>query len=362
MDTGVAEPPARPEQSKAELVPRPAHSAGSPLPGPRKAAVLLVSLGPETAAEIFKHLDEETIEKLTVEMARTHDVDPAEVEAVQQEVVENAYARGWIASGGAAYAREVLERALGSRRAAEILSRLATLMEQTPFEFLRGTPPDQIYAFLRGEHPQTIALVLANLSTDLAAQVMQLMQPEEQADVAMRIAVMAQTPPDVVKEVATVMRDKLKTVLQRDYAASGGAETLAAILNSADRATERNILDFLSQRDAELAEKVRSLLFTFEDLRKLDDRSIQLVLKHVDTKDLALALRGATDEVKEWILANMSQRGAEMLREEMEYLPPQRRRVVEEAQSKIVAVVRRLEEANEIFIAREGSDEDELII
>lgn len=361
MDTGVAEGTPSSERAGGEVAPR-GESPRPQLSGLRKAAILLVSLGPESAAEVFKHLSEEAIEKLTIEMARVRTVDPAEEEAVQQEVIENAYARGWLAAGGAAYAREVLKRAVGERRAEEIFSRLATIIEQTPFEFLRGTPPDQTYAFLRGEHPQTVALVLANLpSTELAAQVMQLMSPEEQAEVAVRIALMTQGSPDVVKEIARVMRDKLKTIIQHDYAAAGGTEALASILNSADRATERNILDVLAQRNAELAEEVRALLFTFEDLLKLDDRSMQLVLKNVDTKDLALALRGATDEVKEWILANMSERGAQMLREEMEYMPPQRRRVVEEAQSKIVATVRRLEDAGEIVIAREGSAEDELI-
>ncbi len=327
----------------------------------RKAAILLVSLGPEAAAEVFKHLKEEMVEKLTIEMARVRSIDPAEEEAVQREVLEHAYARGWVASGGVAYAREVLVRALGERRAEDILSRLSTVIEQTPFEFLRGTPPDQLHAFLRGEHPQTIALVLANLpSSDLAAQVIQLMEPEEQAEVAMRIAVMGHTSPEVVKAVAAVVQDKVKTFLHPDYEAAGGAEVLADILNSTDRSTERTILEALSRRDPDLAEEVRALLFTFEDLLKLDDRSMQLVLKHVDSKDLALALRGATPEVKDWILANMSERGAQMLREEMEYMPPQRRRVVEEAQSKIVAAVRKLEEAGEIVVAR-GSAEDELI-
>lgn len=366
MDAGVAEAQATPEQPsrpepRGELAPRSAPSRPQ-LPGSRKAAILLVSLGPEAAAEVFKHLNEDTIERLTIEMARLRNLDPAEEEAVQQEVLEQAYARGWIAAGGAAYARDVLARALGERRADEIFSRLATIIEQTPFEFLRGTPPDQIHAFLRGEHPQTVALVLANLpSSDLAAKVMQLMPAEEQAEVALRIALMGQTSPEVVKEVAGVMREKVKSILHHEYEAAGGAEALADILNSADRATERNILESLAKRDPELAEEVRSLLFTFEDLLKLDDRSMQLVLKNVDTKDLALALRGATEDVKDWILANMSERGAQMLREEMEYMPPQRRRVVEEAQSKIVAVVRRLEDAGEIVIARGGSAEDELI-
>lgn len=332
------------------------------LPGRRKAAILLVSLGPEGAAQVFQHLTEEAIEKLTVEMARTRDVQPDDAEAVQREAIENAYARGYVGDGGVAYAREVLERAVGERRATEILSRLATMIEQTPFEFLRSTPPDQILAFLRSEHPQTTALVLANLPTmDLAAKVMQLMSAAEQAEVATRIALMGQTSPDVVKDIAQVMRDKLQMVFQQEYAAAGGVQALADILNAADRGTERNILEHLQRENTELAEEVRSLLFTFEDLLQLDDRSVQLVLKEVDTKDLALALRGATEDVRDWIFANLSERASEMLREELELMPPQRRRVVEEAQSKIVAAVRRLEDAGEIVIARGGANEDELI-
>jgi flagellar motor switch protein FliG len=331
------------------------------LSGRRKAAILLVSLGPDGAAQVFKHLPDDVIERLTVEMAKTPTVKPEHAEKVLTEVVETAYAQGYIAEGGVQYARQVLAQALGDRRADEILSRLSTLIEQTPFEFLRGTPPDQVVAFLRNEHPQTVALVIANLpAMDLAAKVMQQLAPELQADVATRIALMGQTPPDVVKEIAAVMRGKLESVLQQEYTAAGGVSALAQIINSSDRATERNILEHLAEQNQELAEEVRSLLFVFEDILKLDDRSIQLVLKEADQKDLALALRGASSEVTDKILSNMSQRGAEMLREEMEYMPPQRRRVVEEAQTKIVAVVRRLEDSGALTISR-GGDEDELI-
>jgi flagellar motor switch protein FliG len=332
-----------------------------PIPGRRKAAILLITLGSQGAAEIFKHLPQEAIEKLTVEMSRTQEIDPEEAEDVHREAIETAYAAGYVTAGGIAYAREVLERAYGERRAAEILTRLATMIEMTPFEFLRGTPPDQILAFLRGEHPQTVALVLANLpNTDAAAKVMQLMPPDEQAEVAVRIAVMSKTSPEIVKDVANVVREKLQMVFQAEYAAAGGVQALADILNFSDRGTERNILDRLSRENEELAEEVRSLLFTFEDLLQLDDRAIQLVLQEIDTKDLALALRGASEDVTERILMNISERGAEILREEMEYMPAQRRRIVEAAQSKVVAAVRRLEDAGEISISR-GRAEDELI-
>lgn len=333
------------------------------LSGKRKAAILCVSLGSAGAAQIFKHLPNEMIEQLTVEMAKTPSVEPDQAEYVLEEFVETSTARGYIAEGGLRYAREVLEQAIGRERAGEILNRLSAVIEQSPFDYLRSTPPDQIAAFLRNEHPQTIALVVAQLpSTALAAKVMEMFAPEQQADVASRIAMMGQTSPEVVKEVATVMEHKLESVLQREYAAAGGVRSLASILNSSNRATERNILDHLATTDEELAEEVRRLLFVFEDILKLDDRAIQLVLREVDSKDLALAMRGSTSDVQEKILANMSQRGAEMLREEMEFMPPQRRRVVEEAQTKIVAVVRRLEDSGEIVIARGGGDEDDEFI
>jgi len=333
------------------------------LTGRRKAAILLVTLGTHSAAEVFKHLEQDTIEKLTVEMSRTQDIDPHEAEEVQREALETAYARGYVTVGGIAYAREVLEKAYGERRASEILTRLATMIEMTPFEFLRGTPPDQILAFLRGEHPQTVALVLANLPTaGNAAKVMQLMSAEEQADVAVRIAVMNKTSPEIVKDVANVVREKLQMVFQAEYAAAGGVQALADILNFSDRATERNILDRLGRADEELAHEVRSLLFTFEDIFGLDDRAIQLVLKEVDSKDLALALRGASEDVTGRILSNMSARGSEMLREEMEFMPPQRLRAIEAAQSKVVAAVRRLEDAGEIFIARGSGTEQEQLV
>ena len=332
------------------------------LPGRRKAAILLVSLGSKGAAEVFRHLPNEMIEQLTVEMAKMQAVEPEYASSVMQEMVDTAYARGYLAEGGLRFAREVLEQSVGTQRAGEILNRLSVIIEQTPFEFLRNTPADQIAAFLRNEHPQTVAMVVAQLpNTPLAAKVMELLEAELQADVAMRIAMMGQTSPDVVKEVAQVMERKLETVLQREWAAAGGVRSLAAILNAANRSTERNILEHLGNENDEIANEVRSLLFVFEDILKLDDRSIQMVLREVDSKDLGLAMRGASTEVQSKILDNMSQRGAEMLREEMEYMPPQRRRVVEEAQTKIVGVVRKLEDSGELVISRGGDAEDELI-
>jgi len=324
--------------------------------GRKKAAVLLVALGPERAAEVFKHLHFDEIESLSLEMAKLQHIDPTVTAKVMEELAATVAAYESLAAGGVDYARDVLERAIGSERAAEIIGRLSSVIEMRPFEFLRRTAPEQIVAFLRNEAPQTVALVVANLHTTLAAQVLSNHPEEEQAEIAMRIAKMGETSPDVVKQVEEVMRAKLATVVQNEYTATGGVKSLAEILNHADRPTERNVLDSLTETDEELAAEVRRLLFVFEDIVKLDDRSIQLVLREADQKDLALALRGVAEDVRDRVLQNMSERGAQMLLEEMEYQPPQRKRIVEEAQGRIVAIVRRLEEAGAVVLSRSDAD------
>jgi flagellar motor switch protein FliG len=328
------------------------------LKGKQKAAVLLVSLGAEKAAQIFKHLRDAEIEQLSLEMAQMEHVPSETVEAVYGEASAHLMAAEYLAQGGVDYAREVLEGAVGEERANEIIGRLSAIIEVRPFEFMRRTPPEQIQAFLAGESTQTLALVLANMHTSLGAQVMAQLPAQVQAEVAMKIAAMTETSPDVIKDVEAVMRQKLAMVTSQDYAAAGGVKGLADILNSADRGTERNVIETIAEKDAQLAEEIRMLLFVFEDITKLDDRAVQLVLKDVDQKDLAMALRGVSEEVKQKILGNMSQRGAEMLMEEMEYQPPQRRSVIEEAQGRIVATIRRLEDAGAIVVARGGDEEE----
>ncbi len=349
------------EAGAPELSPARTPSAAPPLRGRRKAAVLLVTLGPKKAAEVFSHLSEAEIEELSLEMAKTGEIPREQVDAVLEEVAENSLAFNSIAEGGVAYAREVLERALGAEKAAEITGRLSAVIEMRPFEFLHRTPPEQINAFLRNEAPQTKALVISSLHTTLAAEVLALLEEDQQADVSLRIARMSETSPAVIREVEAVMRQKLSNVLSEEYAASGGVQSLADILNHADRPTERNVLDTLAESDEELAEEIRALLFVFEDIVKLDDRAVQTVLKDADDADLALALRGVAEEVRQKVLDNMSERRAEMLAEEIEYQPPQRKSVVEDAQGRIVAEIRRLEDAGEIVMGRRGNG-DELVV
>ena len=331
------------------------------LKGIEKAAALLVAIGEQRAGEIFKFLGEAEVEALSLELAKAQKITSEMCRDIITEAVESVLAEDYLAEGGVEYARSVLMRSLGEDRADEIIGRLAATIERRPFEFLRRTPAEQIVVFLRNESPQTIALVVSNLHTMLAAQVLSDIDPEIQADVALRIALMAETRPEVVSQVETVMRSRLSAVGSQEYAAAGGVKSLADILNSSDRTTERNVLDELAKADGELAEEIRLLLFTFEDVVKLDDRSIQMVLKEVDQKDLAIALRGVPADVAGRIFTNMSERGAELLREEIDFQPPQRKRVIEEAQGRIVAVVRRLEDAGAIIISRGAGGDDELM-
>src|SRR5919199_701034 len=334
----------------------------SALRGVQKAAALLVAVGEQRAGEIFRYLGESEVEALSLEIAKASKVPTEVCRDVINEAVESVLAEDYLAEGGVDYARNVLMRSLGEDRADEIIGRLAATIERRPFEFLRRTPAEQIVVFLRHESPQTMALVISNLHTTLAAQVLSMIDPEQQADVALRVAMMSETRPEVVQQVENVMRTRLSAVGAQEYATAGGVKSLADILNHSDRSTERNVLDELAKQDGELAEEIRMLLFTFEDVVKLDDRSIQMVLKEVDQKDLAIALRGVSDDVRGRIFSNMSERGAELLREEIDFQPPQRKRVIEEAQGRIVGIVRRLEEAGAVVISRgSGGGDDELM-
>src|SRR5947209_12218960 len=333
-----------------------ASAALAKVKGRQKAAVLLVSIGTERAAQVFARLKDEEIEALSLEMAKLQFLEPGVADGVLSELAATVEAYDSLNAGGVDHAREVLERALGPERAAEIIGRLSSVIEKRPFEFLRKTPPEQVVTFLRNESPQTTALVIANLHTTLAAQVLSNLPETEQPEIALRIARMSETSPDVVKQVESVMKQKLANVVQQEYSAAGGIKSLADILNHAGRSTERNVLDAITERDESLGAEVRRLLFVFEDIIKLDDRAIQLILREADQKDLALALRGVADEVKDRILANMSERGAQMLVEEMQFQPPQRKRDIEEAQGRVVAIVRKLEEAGAVVLARTEED------
>ncbi len=330
---------------------------GGELSGVEKAAILLIALGPEKSAAIFKHLKEEEIEQLTLEIANTGSVSPAVKEEVLGEFYEVCLAQQYIAEGGINYAKELLEKALGEDKAKQVIGKLTASLQVRPFEFIRKTDPSQLLNFIQDEHPQTIALILAYLPPQMSSMVVSSLAPEKQADVAKRIAQMDRTSPDVIKQVEKVLERKLSSLVNQDYTIVGGVDAIVAILNSVDRGTEKHIMETLEIEDPELADEIRKKMFVFEDILTLDDRAIQRVLRDVDNSDLAMALKGSNEEVQNVIFKNLSKRLAVMIKEDMEFMGPVRMKDVEEAQQKIVNVIRKLEDSAEIVISRGGGDE-----
>ncbi len=331
------------------------------LTGAQKAAVLLVQLGKEKSAAVLKSLRESEVEEVLSEIARMGGVPTETVDAVFEEFQTMSSARRYYAQGGMDFAREVLEATLGGDRAKELLDRMKASLVEMPFEFLRRADARQVLSFLQDEHPQTVALVLAHMRSDQAAIVLSGMPDDLQADVAHRVAVMETTSPDVVRRVEAILERKLSSVLQSsDSSAAGGLKPLVDIINHADRATERLILEGLERRDPALAEEVRSQMFMFEDITTLDDRSVQLVLRSVDSKELATALKGVSSDVRGKIMANVSERAAANLADEIDLLGAVRLSTVEEAQAKIIATIRSLEESGQILLSR--GDRDEFVV
>ena len=327
-----------------------------PLTGRQKAAILLISLGPELSAKIFQHLEEDDIEQLTMEIANLRQVDPKRRDEVLAEFSQLLQAHEYITLGGINYARQVLEAALGEEKAHEIIGRLTASLQVRPFDFARKTDPSQLANFIQNEHPQTIALILAYLDPNQAGIVLSSLPADKQVEVTQRLATMNHTLPEVLFEVEGVLEKKLANFVTQEYTEAGGLESVVEVLNRVDRGTERTIMEGLEELDAELAEEIKKRMFMFEDLVTLDDRAVQLVLREVDNRELALALSMASSEVAQKIYRNMSKRAAEMLQEDLQYLGPVLLRVVEEAQQKIVNVVRRLEEAGGIIVARGGEE------
>ncbi len=327
------------------------------LTGRQKAAIFLVTLGSEISSEIFKHLREDEIEALTFEIARLDNVEPGDRDKVLMEFKELMMAQDFISSGGIDYARELLEKSLGSQKAVDIINRLTSSLQVRPFDFIRRTDPAHLLNFIQQEHPQTIALILAYIEPANASMILASLPHEIQSDVAKRIATMDRTSPEILREVERVLEKKLSTLSSEDYTAAGGVENIVEILNLVDRSTEKIIIESLEEDDPELAEEIKKRMFVFEDIVLLDDRSIQKVLREVDTAELAKALRGVEAEVQDKIFRNMSKRAASLLKEEMEYMGPVRLKDVEETQQKIVSIIRKLEDQGEIVVARSGEDE-----
>lgn len=325
--------------------------------GLQKAAILLIALGPERSAHIFKHLKEEEIEELTLEIANTRSITPQIKETVLDEFYQVCLAQRYIAEGGIGYAKELLEKALGQDKAMDVIGKLTASLQVKPFEFVRKTDATQLLNFIQDEHPQTIALILSYLSPSQSAMIISALPPDRQSDVARRIAMMDRTSPDVIKEVERVLESKLASLVNQDFNIIGGVDAIVEILNTVDRGTERHILETLEIEEPELADEIRKKMFIFEDILLLDDRAIQRVLRDVDNNDLAIALKGSNEEVQNAIFNNMSSRLSVMIKEDMEFMGPVRMKDVEEAQQKIVNIIRKLEDSAEIVISRGGGDE-----
>lgn len=327
------------------------------LTGRQKAAIFIASLGPELAANIYKHLKEDEIEQLTLDIASLRKVTEEEKRAVFEDFKTMFVANDYITQGGIDYAKEILEKALGTQKAFEIINKLTSSLQVRPFDFIRKADPAQLVNFLQNENVQTIALVLTYLHPDQAAKILSNLPPEKQVEIAKRIAMMDRASPEVIFEIEKVLEKQLASVVMEDFTNVGGVQAIVNILNNVDRTTEKNILEVLEMETPELAEEIKRRMFVFEDIVTLDNKTIQRILREVDNQDLVLALKGSSEEVKNKIFANVSKRQAEMLQEDLQYMGPVRLRDVEEAQQKIVAIIRKLEDAGEIIISRGGGDE-----
>lgn len=327
------------------------------LSGSEKAAVLLISLGKEASAEIFRHLREDEIEQLTLDITNVRTVDAETRNEIFDEFYELCLAQNYISEGGIEYAKDILEDALGNERAYQLIGKITSSLQVRPFDYLRKADPNQILNFVQNENPQTIALIFAYLKPQQAASVLSALPNEQQAKVIEKIAKMDRTSPEYIKEVERVLEKKLSSLGVEDYTIVGGLQNTVDILNSVDIGTEKRVLELLDEYDSELTEEIRKRMFAFEDIVKLDPKSIQKVLKETENKELAVALKGTTPEVKEVILSNLSARLKDMIVEDMEFMGPVRIKDVEQAQQKIVNIIRTLEDAGEIIIVRNEGDE-----
>jgi len=323
----------------------------------QKAAILLVSLGPDMSSQVLKHLKEDVVEQLTLQIANMRKITPAEKDMVMEDCYQMSLAEDALIQGGIDYARELLEKSLGSHKAVEILNRLQGALQTVPFDFIKRADPHQILNFIQNEHPQTIALILSHLGPDQAASVLRQLPQDVQIDVTKRIAIMERATPDVIMEVERVLERKISSVFTQEYAAAGGVRAVAEIMNRMDRSTEKVVMEKLEEENPELADDIKRLMFVFDDILSLDDRAIQMIMRDVEQKDIVLALKGGSDGVKGKILKNMSTRARQMILEDMEVMGPVRLKATEEAQQKIINVIRRFEEMGEIVVARGGESE-----
>ncbi|ONI46158.1 flagellar motor switch protein FliG [Epulopiscium sp. SCG-B10WGA-EpuloA2] len=331
--------------------------ANNDISAKQKAAMFLISIGPEKSAKIFKYLKEDEIEDLTLEIATIKTVSAQTKKDILNEFYEICLAQDYIAEGGISYAKQLLEKALGADKASEVINKLTMNLQVRPFEFARRTDASQLINFIQHEHPQTIALILSYLKPTQASTILSSLPIEVQVDTAKRIALMDRASPDVVNELERQFEKRLSTLVTEEYTNVGGLDAIVQIINQVDRATEKNIMESLEIEQPELAEEIKKKMFVFEDIVTLGDRDIQRLMREVDNHEIAIALKGANDQVKEIIFKNVSTRLAAMIQEDIEFMGPKRVKEIEEAQQTIVGIIRKLEEQGEIVIARGSGDE-----
>ncbi len=333
------------------------------LGGRQKAAILLAALGPEKASAVMAKFRDEEIDQMTLDLSGLGTVDSELKAEVLDEFYQMAQAQQYVTQGGIEYAKDLLEKSFGSERAFDILNRLQSSLQEVPFQFLSKADPGQISSFIQEEHPQTISLIIAHLDPSVSAIILSALPQETQSEVLMRVATMDRTAPEIVREVERVLERKMAAVFSQGFTFAGGVKDVAEILNRVERTTEKTIMADLEERDPELADEIARLMFTFDDIVYVDDSGIQKALREIESKDLALALKASNDEVAEKVYRNMSERAREMIKEEIEFMGPTRLKNVEEAQQKIVGVIRRLEEAGELVISgRGGEGGDEILV
>lgn len=320
-------------------------------------------MGPDNASRVLGCLSDEEIDQITLDLSTLGTVDANNKASVLDEFYEMAVAKRFVAQGGIDFAKNLLEKSFGSERAFEILNRLQSTLQEVPFQFLKRADPSQVCSFIQDEHPQTISLILAHMNPATSSIILSALPQDVQSDVVIRIATMDRTAPEIVREVERVLERKMASVVSQGFTFAGGVKDVAEILNMIERSTEKTIMADLEERDPELADEIARLMFTFDDLVFVDDAGIQKALREVESKDLALALKAASEDVTEKIFKNMSERAREMIKEEIEFMGPVRMRNVEEAQQKVVAVIRRLEESGDVVITgRGGGDADEILV
>lgn len=327
------------------------------IPGKAKAAILLVFLGPETSGPIMQALTDQEIETLTIEIAKQRKVSTEEKLSVLLEFESLFMARKFYAEGGLETAKRLLEKTVGPGKALEILAKMGTSLQLQPFEAARTADPSQLATLIQNEQPQLIAMIMAYLQPEKAAVVLQSMDHDTQLEIAKRLALMDKTSPEITREVENFLEEKLSSIVGQDLTSVGGIDTVIRVLNAVDRSTEKNIIETMEVQEPVLAEEIKKKMFVFEDVVLIDDRGLQRLFKEIDQKDLSIALKGVTDEVKEKFYKNMSKRAAEMLKEDMAYMGAVRMRDVDQAQQRIVQLVKKLEAKGEIIVSRPGEEE-----